>query len=328
MAHTAGEHGRAVASLPVICLLGPTASGKTALALELLARYPLEIVSVDSALVYRGMDIGTAKPDAETLRRAPHALIDVVEPWQSYSVSRFLADVQVEIERIDRAGNIPLLVGGTMLYFHSLWHGLTELPEASESVRTEIEQEARRHGWQAMHDRLRAVDPQSAARIHPNDPQRLTRALEVHRLSGQSLTELVAHRGRVRAEAYDFLCLGLYPEDRAQLHRIIEQRFDQMLDAGFEQEVRQLMAEPRNDPQQASMRCVGYRQMWRWLAGEGSYDEMREQGVAATRQLAKRQFTWMRRMPELRLSDPFVHGGLNPAIRDETDQWCGERLER
>ncbi len=323
------DEGQAARGLqPVICLLGPTASGKTALALELLARYPLEIISVDSALVYRGMDIGTAKPDAATLESAPHALIDVVDPWQNYSVSRFLADVKDEIQRIDRAGRIPLLVGGTMLYFHSLWHGLTELPEASDSVRAEIERDALKHGWDAMHERLRLVDPQSASRIHPNDPQRLTRALEVHRLSGQSLTELVAQRGRETACDYDFLRLGLYPENRAMLHRTIEQRFDQMLTAGFEQEVRALMAEPRNDPTLASMRCVGYRQMWRWLAGKGTFDDMRDRAVAATRQLAKRQFTWMRRMDELRLSDPFVNGGLDPVLRDETDRWCGAHLER
>ncbi len=314
-------------TLPVVCVLGPTAAGKTALALELLQRFPMEIVSVDSALVYRGMDIGTAKPDSAVLKVAPHALIDLVDPWQSYSVSRFLIDARREILRISEGRKIPLLVGGTMLYFHSLWHGLTDLPEASPAVRADIEKAAAEFGWEALHDKLRAIDPQSARRIHPNDPQRLTRALEVHALSGSTLTELVRQRGRGQPEDYDFLRLGLYPNDRAQLHQLIEQRFDQMLAAGFEAEVARLMADERNDPEQASMRCVGYRQMWRWLAGEGSGDEMREQAVAATRQLAKRQFTWMRRMDDLHLTDPFERPGLAPELFDTLEHWCAHHLE-
>lgn len=314
--------------LPVLCVLGPTASGKTALALDLCSRFAMEIVSVDSALVYRGMDIGTAKPDPHTLEIAPHALIDIVDPWQSYSVSRFLLDARREILRITAAQKIPLLVGGTMLYFHSLWNGLTDLPQADPAIRAGIEMAAREQGWQALHQRLHAVDPDSAARIHPNDPQRLTRALEVFELTGCSLTSLLEQRGRSQSDHYDFFRVGLYPDDRARLHQLIEQRFDQMLDDGFEDEVARLMKDARNDPEHASMRCVGYRQMWRWMAGEGSREQMREQAIAATRQLAKRQFTWMRRMRELRLIDPLKSAGIDAELLAELQAWCGLHLEQ
>lgn len=291
--------------LPVCCVLGPTASGKTGLAVEMVERFPFEIISVDSALVYRGMDIGTAKPDAAVLARAPHALIDLVDPWQSYSVSQFLADADKQIQRICKAGRIPLMVGGTMLYFHSLWHGLTRLPPANEAVRAQLQRDAETLGVDALHDRLASVDPQSAQRIHRNDPQRLIRALEIYQLSGVTLTELQARLGRDSAHRYDFFDIGLYPRDRASLHTLIAERFDTMLKQGFEQEVAGLMADTRIDAGLASMRCVGYRQMWAHLAGECCYAVMRERAMAATRQLAKRQITWMRKMHNLQLVDPF-----------------------
>jgi tRNA dimethylallyltransferase len=298
--------------IPVLCLLGPTASGKTGLAVELCQQLPVDIVSVDSALIYRGMDIGTAKPDAATLNVAPHALIDIIDPWETYSVSRFLEDVQREIAAITANGRIPLLVGGTMLYFKSLWHGLSDLPESDSAVRSALQAQADRDGWDALHAELARVDPVSAARIHKNDPQRLLRALEVFRVSGKPLSQL--QNQRKPDSEYDFFNIGIHPSDRAVLHSVIATRYDQMLEQGLVDEVTQLMHMPAMHRDLPSMRCVGYRQVCAMLNDEYSHAEMRERGIAATRQLAKRQITWMRGMQELLTLD------LAPRLADLQQQ--------
>ena len=286
-----------------IALMGPTASGKTGVAVELVQRLPLEIISVDSALVYRGMDIGTAKPDAETLRMAPHRLIDIRDPSEVYSVAEFRDDALRGMEAIRARGNTPLLVGGTMLYFRALQQGLSDLPGADSGVRAQLEAEAREKGWQAMHTRLRRVDPQSAARIHPNDPQRIQRALEVYELSGLPLSELCA-AGRQAPPAYRFLKIILAPEQRKVLHERIRQRFELMLAQGFLDEVQRLRARRDLNPGLPSMRAVGYRQAWEYLGGELSEEEWVERAVIATRQYAKRQLTWLRSESECHWIDP------------------------
>jgi len=281
----------------VIFLMGPTASGKTALATELYQRLPSELISVDSALIYRGMDIGTAKPTAEELAVAPHHLIDIRDPAQSYSAADFRADALRLIAEIQHRGNIPILVGGTMLYFKTLLEGISPLPEADPEVRAQLEQEAASVGWAALHEALSKVDPVSAKRIHPNDPQRIGRALEVYRVTGRSLTELTAEKG----EPFVFPVhqFAIAPQERAVLHQRIALRFEQMLAAGFEHEVRLMKQRSDLHPDLPSVRCVGYRQMWQYLDGEYSYTEMAEKGIAATRQLAKRQLTWLRGWPQL-----------------------------
>lgn len=281
----------------VVFLMGPTASGKTALATELYQRLPVELISVDSALVYKQMDIGTAKPTAEELAITPHHLIDIRDPAQSYSAADFRSDALRLIAQIQQRGNIPLLVGGTMLYFKALLDGISPLPEADVAVRAQLEAEAARKGWAALHEELAKVDPVSATRIHPNDPQRINRALEVYRLTGRSLTELTAEKGE--PFAFPVHQFAIAPADRAVLHQRIALRFEQMLAAGFEQEVRRLKQRPDLHPELPSMRCVGYRQMWQYLDGECSYQQMTERGIAATRQLAKRQLTWLRGWPDL-----------------------------
>lgn len=286
-------------SLPVICIMGPTASGKTALAMALKQRLGrAELISVDSALVYRGMDIGTAKPSAEELARAPHFLIDIRDPVQSYSAADFRTDALALIHAIHARGNIPILVGGTMLYFKALLHGISELPAADELVRAKLDAEAQQYGWAALHQQLAAIDPVSAARIHPNDPQRINRALEVYRLTGQSLTALTAKL----PEPFPFKVhqFAIAPTDRAVLHQRIALRFTQMLEQGFEQEVQRLFARGDLHTDLPSIRCVGYRQMWEYLSNNVGYDIMVAQGIAATRQLAKRQLTWLRSWPDIR----------------------------
>lgn len=276
----------------IISLMGPTASGKTAYAMALYDKYPIEIISVDSALIYRGMDIGSAKPTKEEQVKYPHKLIDICDPAESYSAANFRHDAIVEIEKSLSNGRTPLLVGGTMLYFKALIEGLSPLPAANSDIRDQIEEKANRLGWQAIHEELKKVDPVSAQRIHPNDPQRLNRALEVYLITGKSLTELTKESGD--ALPYDIMQLAIMPEDRAELHQRIEQRFLQMLDQGFEDEVKKLMQRPDLHLNLPSIRCVGYRQMWEYLNGDTSYDEMVFKGICATRQLAKRQITWLR----------------------------------
>ena len=286
---------------PAIFLMGPTASGKTGLAVALAEQYPLDIISVDSALVYRGMDIGTAKPDKALLRHAPHALIDIREPTQSYSAAEFREDALVEMNAITGHDRIPLLAGGTMLYFKALSGGLADLPGADYEVRARIGERAGEVGWRTLHSELAAKDPETAARIHPNDPQRIQRALEVIELSGRKMSDLhrqqreqKSGRGAGRDWGYRVLKIVVCPQSRQELHKRIEQRFYQMLDAGFMDEMKALVARGDLDPSLPSMRCVGYRQAWSHLEGESGFDEMCQKALAATRQLAKRQLTWLR----------------------------------
>ena len=277
---------------PAIFIMGPTASGKTALAMSLRQRFPVELISVDSALIYRGMDIGTAKPTAEELAQAPHRLIDIRDPAESYSAADFRADALREMAAITAEGKIPLLVGGTMLYFKALLEGLSPLPPADPDVRAQIEKQAQELGWEALHRQLQQVDPVSAARIHPNDPQRLSRALEVFLISGKTLTELTKISGETLP--YNVQQFAIAPATREQLHQRIALRFEQMMAAGFEAEARALFERGDLHTDLPSVRCVGYRQMWSYLEGEIDYDEMVYRGICATRQLAKRQMTWLR----------------------------------
>lgn len=279
--------------LPVLFLMGPTATGKTDGAVALARRLPVEIISVDSALVYRGMDIGTAKPPPELLAEIPHRLIDILDPSEAYSAARFRADALAAIREIHAAGRVPLLAGGTMLYFRALEHGLSELPEADPALRRRLEAEAAKRGWGGLHDRLSAVDPEAAARIHPNDAQRIQRALEVWELTGQSLSEL-QRAGRQRLP-WPIGKWVLMPEARADLHRRIARRFDQMLAQGFIDEVAVLRRRPDLHRDLPAMRSVGYRQVWDYLEGHYDRQALRERGIAATRQFAKRQITWLRR---------------------------------
>ncbi|WP_375751637.1 tRNA (adenosine(37)-N6)-dimethylallyltransferase MiaA [Vibrio sp. HN007] len=273
-------------------LMGPTASGKTDLAIKLRQKYPVEIISVDSALIYKGMDIGTAKPDEEELKLAPHKLIDILDPAEAYSAADFRRDALKEMAEIVADGKIPLLVGGTMLYYKALLEGLSPLPAANPEIRKQIEEEAEAKGWGALHDQLRDLDPVSAERIHPNDPQRLSRALEVYRISGKTLTELTKTQGE--PIPYRVKQFAIAPKERAELHRRIELRFDKMIQSGFEDEMKALYARKDLHPDLPSIRCVGYRQMWDYLDGNCSLDEAVFRGVCATRQLAKRQITWLR----------------------------------
>lgn len=277
---------------PAIFIMGPTASGKTALAMSLRQRFPVELISVDSALIYRGMDIGTAKPTAEELAQAPHRLIDIRDPAESYSAADFRADALREMAAITAEGKIPLLVGGTMLYFKALLEGLSPLPAADPEVRAQIEKQAQELGWEALHRQLQQIDPVSAARIHPNDPQRLSRALEVFLISGKTLTELTKISGETLP--YNVQQFAIAPATREQLHQRIALRFEQMMAAGFEAEARALFERGDLHTDLPSVRCVGYRQMWSYLEGEIGYDEMVYRGICATRQLAKRQMTWLR----------------------------------
>ncbi|HGJ5874448.1 MULTISPECIES: tRNA (adenosine(37)-N6)-dimethylallyltransferase MiaA [Arsenophonus] len=296
-----------------IFIMGPTASGKTALAMALRQKLPVEIISVDSALIYRGMDIGTAKPTLEEQQIAPHRLIDILDPSQSYSAADFRRDALTEMEKIVASGRIPLLVGGTMLYFKALLEGLSPLPAADVTIRAEIEMQAKQSGWKAIHKRLQEVDPISAARIHPNDPQRLSRALEVFLVSGKNLTELTKI---VEAELpYNVLQFAISPQERKILHQRIEMRFLQMLNAGFEDEVSALYARGDLHQDLPAIRSVGYRQMWSYLSGEINYDEMVYRGICATRQLAKRQITWLKGWKNVhRLDSDDIKGALNTIL--------------
>ena len=277
---------------PAILIMGPTASGKTAAAMALADRFPVELISVDSAQVFIDMDIGTAKPDAATLARYPHRLIDLITPEERYSAARFRADALAAMAEITAAGRVPVLVGGTMLYFRALLHGLAELPQADAALRAELDAEAARAGWPAMHARLAALDPVTAARLPPNDSQRIQRALEVCLTSGRPMSELL-QESATEKPPYDFLQLALLPSERAVLHERIARRFDEMLLAGLDDELAALRRKYRLSADLPSMRCVGYRQVWEAQDGLITRREMRERGIFATRQLAKRQITWL-----------------------------------
>ncbi len=300
MTSTSSSSAVADGSAPLlICLLGPTASGKTDLAIELAQARDCELVSVDSALVYRGLDIGSAKPEY------PHHLVDIRDPDEIYSAAEFVADATRVIGEITARGRTPLLVGGTMLYFKALLEGLAPMPGADPAIRSDIEALAAREGWPRVHAELAAVDPESAARIHPNHSQRLSRALEVYRSSGTTMSQWHRHPGQAAEgdaiiQRYRVVQLAIAPLDRAELHRRIEKRFEQMMDAGFLDEVRRLWQRGDLHPGLPAVRAVGYRQLWQHLEGECSLEEAIAKAVAATRQLAKRQLTWLRKWPDLR----------------------------
>lgn len=280
------------AALRCVCLTGPTACGKTELALELAERVPLEIVSMDSAMVYRGLDVGTAKPPRAVRERVPHHLIDILDPAEPYSAGRFARDAEAAIRGVAARGRLPLLVGGTLLYLRALRDGLAELPRADAAVRARLDAEAARAGWEALHARLAAVDPDAAARIAPADRQRIQRALEVHELTGRTLTEL--QRGPAERTGPEILTVALLPDSRAELGERIERRFDAMVAAGFVAEVEALRRRGDLDPSLPALRAVGYRQIWAHLDGATDWPEARRRAIVATRQLAKRQLTWLR----------------------------------
>ena len=294
----------------VFCLMGPTASGKTAIACELVQHFPMEIISVDSAMIYRDMNIGTAKPDEKTLKRAPHHLIDILDPPESYSAAQFCEDVAQLTKQIIACGKTPLLVGGTMMYFRALQQGLSALPEADETIREQLLNQAKAHGWAYMHQRLKQVDSASAARIHEHDTQRIQRALEVYEITGKPLsTFLLAAK---EASPYSFVNLIILPQDRAWLHQRIAMRFEQMLSEGLVAEVEGLLKKWQLTEQHPSMRSVGYRQAMGYISGDYDYLTLVEKGIAATRQLAKRQLTWLRHWP-----DAFSFVAENPSLEEE-----------
>jgi len=286
-----------------IAVMGPTASGKTAFAAEWAQRLGTEIISVDSALVYRGLNIGAAKPDAETLRLAPHRMIDIRDPHDVFSAADFAAEALPHMHELSAAGKVPLLVGGTGLYFRALMQGLSAMPAADAGLRAQLQARMAEEGMARLHEELKAVDPVSAARIHPNDPQRILRALEVYLVSGRTLTDWRAQSGPVEFP-FQVLEVTLAPQDRGVLHERIALRFDLMLEQGFLDEMRGLLENPLLHPDLPSMRAVGYRQAWAHLRGETSALEFRKQAIAATRQLAKRQLTWFRGIPSSRWFDP------------------------
>ena len=303
-----------------ILLMGPTASGKTAVAMALAQRFPVELISVDSAQVFRDMNIGTAKPDAATLREFPHHLIDLISPEEAYSAARFRHDALEAMAKITARGKIPLLVGGTMLYFKALLEGLAELPKACPETRADIDAQANALGWPAVHAELAKVDPVTAARLHPTDAQRVQRALEIYRLSGRPMSELL-DEGQKQAPTYDYLSLGLLPSDRSVLHARIAERFDAMLAAGLENEVSELRKNYQLTADLPSMRCVGYRQVWEAQDGTSPRSEMRDRGIYATRQLAKRQVTWIGNTLK-----PEIFDCLSPGLLQQVEQRVAESL--
>ena len=309
---------------PAIFLMGPTASGKTDLALQLADTLPCEIISVDSALIYRGMDIGSAKPNAEILQKYPHHLIDILDPAQSYSAAQFRDDALQAMADITARGRIPLLVGGTMLYFKALTEGLAAMPSADPEVRARLEQQAASEGWAALHTELQRIDPVSAQRIHPNDPQRLLRALEVWHISGQTMTQLRAKQSLEKQQLlasngahlpYNVATFAIAPQQRSVLHERIAQRFQQMLEQGFIAEVEALRQRGDLHIDLPSIRAVGYRQAWAYLDGEYAYDEMFERGIIATRQLAKRQFTWLRSWDDVEWLDSLSCNKMSQVLK-------------
>ena len=303
-----------MASRRALLLMGPTGAGKSALAVQLAQILPLEIVSVDSALVYRGMDIGTAKPDGQARRAVPHHLIDIRDPVMNYSAGEFVLDAATAMEDIWGRGRHPLFVGGTMLYFHALTQGIAELPERDPAIRAELDARAAAMGWPALHRELARVDPGAALLIHCNDSQRIQRALEVYRLSGTPISVLQRARSSV-LQGVEVVELAVAPGERAVLHSRIEMRFRAMLQAGLVDEVRRLRETNRLTAEHPSMRAVGYRQMWRYLTGQCALNEAVDQAIVATRQLAKRQFTWLRARPQARWVDSAQPGALS-ALQD------------
>lgn len=303
--------------LPIIALMGPTASGKTALAIELAQKLPIELISVDSALVYRGLDIGSGKPSLAEQALAPHRLIDICDPADAYSAARFAEDARFHISEVRANGNVPLLVGGTFLYFRALLDGMADMPKADESLRQKLSEEAAEKGWAAMHEHLAVIDPETAGRLHPNDAQRIQRALEVFELTGKPLSQWHADQRRhdsSQKRAYRFV---YGPEDRAMLHRNIERRFDQMLAAGFVTEVEALYQRGDLDESMPSIRSVGYRQVWQHVEGHCDLAEARERGIIATRQLAKRQMTWLRnQLPDVPRFDAGQQAGRQQAFNE------------
>lgn len=298
----------------VIFVMGPTASGKTDLAMRLCDTLPCDLISVDSAMIYRGMDIGTAKPTPDELSAYPHRLVDILDPAEAYSAAQFRTDALAEIADIQSGGRIPLLVGGTMLYFNALQQGLANLPEADPELRARLEAEAVELGWPAMHARLARVDPEGGLRLKPTDAQRLQRALEVFELTGKPISEHWREQSEARLP-FDIVPLALMPQDRPRLHQRIEQRFDLMLTGGFEEEVRQLWNRGDLHDRMPSIRCVGYRQMWSFFSGEYDRDTMRYKGIVATRQLAKRQLTWLRSWPDVHWLDSEAPNLLSNALK-------------
>lgn len=308
---------------PAIFLMGPTASGKTGAAVELHSKLPVEIISVDSALVFKDMNIGTAKPDAEMLAKAPHHLIDLIPPTQAYSAANFRNDALRLMAEITARGKVPLLVGGTMLYFNALQHGLSHLPEASPEIRAQIEQEAEHIGWPAIHAKLAEIDPATAARLQPTDAQRIERALEVYRLTGSTMTAL--HKASTAdVLLYRLLKIALVPSERKALHERIALRFEQMLEVGFVDEVKALLKQyPSLTPESTAMRCVGYRQALEYLVGEYDLAQLRDRGIFATRQLAKRQLTWLRGMEDVVEMD-CLNPQLNCLVLNEIERFLKE----
>ena len=296
----------------VICLMGLTGTGKTALAMSLYDKLPLEIINVDSALIYQGMDIGTAKPELALLEKYPHHLVNIISPWQSYSAAAFVKDVNILIDEIQSRGKQPLLVGGTMMYFKALQQGLNDVPDSQPAIRDKLNKEREQCGLESLYKRLQECDPITATRLEANDSQRVMRALEIFEISGLAMSEFLAKK--VNSVKHDFFNIALVPDDRKKLHGLIEKRFEIMLDQGFVNEVKKLKDEGLT-LEQTSMRCVGYKQMLEYLDGDCSYEEMQQKAIAATRQLAKRQHTWLRKWPELHSFDPWEPNLLEDVLK-------------
>lgn len=303
-----------------VLIMGPTASGKSRLAIELAQSLGGEVISVDSALVFRGMDIGTAKPDLSEREGIPHHLIDILDPSESYSTGQFQKDAEKCILEITQRGKVPILAGGTMLYFHGLLHGISALPPADPDIRAALDSEARHHGWGVLHERLKAIDPVAADRIHPNDPQRIQRALEIHQLTGRSMTDVIAENPPPPKD-FDVIPVLVAPKDRARLAERISQRFEAMLKKGLIEEVQALKDRGDLHLDLPSMRAVGYRQVWEHLEGNASFEEMRTRGITATRQFAKRQMTWLRKE-----SFPLELESEDPTLLEKARQAVGSLL--
>ena len=308
-------------SRPILCLAGPTAAGKSATTLALAARWPIEIITVDSATIYRGMDIGTAKPSLHERQQVPQHLLDIRDPAESYSAAEFRQDALRLISEIQQRGRIPLLCGGTMLYYKALREGLSDLPQADAAVRAQIELEAAQSGWPGMHRQLAEFDPITAARLAPNDSQRLQRAIEIYRVSGTPMSQLLAAERTANEPRFNYITLSLEPSDRLALHARIAQRYRQMLDMDLVEEVRRLHSRPDLHIGLPSVRCVGYRQIWTYLDGQCSLDQAIEQAIAATRQLAKRQLTWLRAQPERIVIDCLSADAAQQAVEQAALIW-------